>query len=117
MLALAFALIVLGMAYENLHERVNLDFVAIASVILALFGLAAYGVTATIPLDVAVDAQGVTYAGRRVPWGAVFGVALDEHASGTVVVVRSAGGDLRIGPTPAARARALADAILRAAGR
>jgi RsiW-degrading membrane proteinase PrsW (M82 family) len=117
MLALAFALIVLGMAYENLHERVNLDFVAIASVILALFGLAAYGVTATIPLDAAVDAQGITYAGRRVPWGAIFGVALDEHATGTVVVVRSAGGDLRIGPTRAARARALADAIVRAGGR
>jgi RsiW-degrading membrane proteinase PrsW (M82 family) len=116
MLTLAFALVVLGMAYENLHERVNLDFVAIASLILALFGLAAYGVTATIPLDAAVDAQGVTYAGRRVPWGAVFGVALDERAGRTYVVVRSAGSDLRIGPIAGHRARALADAILVARG-
>jgi hypothetical protein len=96
---------------------VNLDFVVIASVILALFGLAAYGVTATIPLDAAVDAQGVTYAGRRVPWGAVFGVALDERAGRSYVVVRSAGEDLRIGPIAGGRARALADAILHARGR
>ncbi len=104
MLTLASALVVLGMAYEGLHERVGVVFVAIATAILALFGVAAYGVTSTIPLDVAVDAQGVTYAGRRVPWGAVFDARVEDVASRAFVVVRSAGGDLRVGPTAERRA-------------
>ena len=40
-------------------------FVSLATTMLAAFGVAAYGASATIPLDVAIDRRGVTLAGSE----------------------------------------------------
>jgi RsiW-degrading membrane proteinase PrsW (M82 family) len=110
-IACAFALTVVGVAYEYLHHRVGVVFVAFATVLLALFGLAAWAASATIPLDVAIDAQGVTFAGGRTPWSAVSGVALEGLGAKAWVRLSTHAGDLRIGPTNLDTARAIAGAI------
>ena len=73
----AFALTVLGGGYELLHHRIGVVFVSLATAMLALFGLAAYGASETIPLDVAIDAQGVTLGGARTPWRAVVSMRVE----------------------------------------
>src|SRR5262249_38937905 len=67
-LVLAAALMTLGTAYEILKHNAGVVFIAIASTILALFGVAAYFLTQSIPLDVAIDDQGVTFAGATSLW-------------------------------------------------
>jgi len=67
-LFLAAALMTLGTAWEILRHNANLIFIAIASTILALFGVAAYFLTQSIPLDVAIDELGVTFAGATSRW-------------------------------------------------
>jgi hypothetical protein len=112
MLLCAFALTVLGSAYEYLHHRVGVVFVALATGMLALFALAAYGTSATIPLDVAIDAWGITYAGGRTPWGAVLGASVAPAGAGkrAIVRVQTRDGVLSLGPTRPDIARAIADA-------
>jgi RsiW-degrading membrane proteinase PrsW (M82 family) len=112
MLLCAFALTVLGSAYEYLHHRVGVVFVALATGMLALFALAAYGTSATIPLDVAIDAWGITFAGGRTPWGAVVGAIVAPAGAGkrAIVRVQTRDGVLSLGPTTPAIARAIADA-------
>jgi hypothetical protein len=115
MILCAFSLTVLGGAYELLHHRAGVVFVTLATVMLALFGLAAYGASATIPLDVAIDAEGVTFAGGRTPWSAILGVAIDEASGGrrSFVRVRTRAGTLRLGPASPAVAQAIVQACTR----
>jgi RsiW-degrading membrane proteinase PrsW (M82 family) len=107
----AFALTVLGGAYEYLHHRIGVVFVTLATMMLVLFGVAAYGASATIPLDVAIDAQGVTFGGARTPWRAV--VSLDIEVSGrrAQVVLHTTERAVRLGPTTVATAQAVAASI------
>jgi RsiW-degrading membrane proteinase PrsW (M82 family) len=116
MIACAFALTVLGSAYELLHHRAGVVFVALATVMLGLFGLAAYGASATIPLDVAIDARGLTFAGGCTPWAAISGVAVDVRGarSRAVVRVQTDSRILLLGPASLETARAIADACARA---
>lgn len=114
MIACAFSLTVLGTAYELLHHRVGVVFVGLATSMLVLFGLAAYGASATIPLDVAVDAQGVTFAGARTPWRAILGFDRVQAGARAVVRLHTPAGVVRLGPARAATADALL-AALRAA--
>jgi RsiW-degrading membrane proteinase PrsW (M82 family) len=112
MIACAFALTVLGGAYEYLHHRVGVVFVAIATAMLALFGLAAHGASSTIPLDVAVDAQGVTFAGGRTPWGAIVGVAVERAgAARAFVLLRLVDRVVRLGPASVDAARGIEQAV------
>jgi hypothetical protein len=115
MIACAFALTVLGSAYELLQHRAGFVFVALATLLLALFGLAAYGASATIPLDVAVDARGLTFAGGCTPWAAIAGVAVDVRGARGRAVVRVQTGDrvMLLGPASLDTARAIADACAR----
>jgi hypothetical protein len=115
MILCAFALTVLGSAYELLHHRAGIVFVALATTMLALFGLAAYGASATIPLDVAIDAQGVTFAGGCTPWSAILGAAIDEGSSSrrAFVRVQTRDGSLRLGPASPAVAQAIVQACTR----
>ncbi|HLK36967.1 MAG TPA: PrsW family intramembrane metalloprotease [Polyangiaceae bacterium] len=131
MVVTAFAMTVLGGAYEYLHHRVGVVFVSIATAILALFGLSAYGTSETIPLDVAVDARGVTFAGSCTPWRAIHGVDVDRSrrrafvllrvnepppaGASSALSLRSSVRTLRLGPADPRAAEALAEAI--AAGR
>jgi hypothetical protein len=112
MVASALAITVLGSAYELLHHRVGVVFVAIASAMLALFRVAAYGASETIPLDVVVDALGVTFAGGRTPWRAIRDVRLAQgRPDRPFVQIALEDRVLRLGPAPRDRASALARAV------
>jgi RsiW-degrading membrane proteinase PrsW (M82 family) len=117
MVVSAFAVTVLGSYYELLHHRVGALFVVSASMLLALFGVASYGASETIPLDVVVDDRGVTFAGVRTPWSAIASVRLAPHkgASRTgktaFVEMQTDARSVRLGPAPATRAAALEAAI------
>jgi RsiW-degrading membrane proteinase PrsW (M82 family) len=111
MVAGAFALTVLGTAYEILHHRVGPVFVGGATTLLALFGAAAYGASETLPLDAVVDARGVTFAGARTAWRALRGVELVVRGRRAFVVVRSTEGETRIGPATEGHAQAIVAAV------
>ncbi len=101
MVACAFFLTLLGTVYELLHHRVNVVVLAIGVVLLGLFGLSAWAVSATIPLDVVLDAQGLTFAGARTAWAAMTSVAVEQAGARAYVRIQTAEGPLRIGPTDA----------------
>ena len=111
MIFCAFALTVLGTAFEVLHHRVGVVFVGLGTAILALFGLAAYGASATIPLDLAIDARGITFAGGLTPWGAVRAFALEEKGARSYVAMQTAEGAQRLGPTAPATGTAIVEAM------
>jgi hypothetical protein len=111
MVLFAFALTVLGTAYELLQHRVGLVFVGIASVVLGLFGAAAYGVSETVPLDAIVDAQGLTFSGSRTPWRALRSAAVAGRGSRAYLVLGTADGTTRIGPTTETRAQEILAAL------
>ncbi len=111
LIASAFALTVLGGAYEYLHHRIGVVFVGLATAILAAFGFAAYGVSETIPLDVAIDAQGVTFGGARTPWRAVISLTVEFTGRGARVVLRTPESVVRLGPASVETARAIAASI------
>jgi hypothetical protein len=66
--ALVFAL---GVYAEQAHTRIGTPFVLASTGLVALVGMTAYGVSASLPLDVVVDDAGVTFAGAFVPWADV----------------------------------------------
>jgi RsiW-degrading membrane proteinase PrsW (M82 family) len=111
LVACALALTVLGGAYEYLHHRIGVVFVGLATAILALFGLAAYGASETIPLDVAIDAQGVTLSGARTPWRAIVSLDVETKGSRANVLLHTTGRLVRLGPASPDTARAIAAAI------
>ena len=111
MVSCAFALTLLGTVYELLHHRVNIVVIAIGAVLLALFGLAAWAVSATIPLDVALDAGGITFAGARTAWSAISGATLEQVGSRAHVSLQTPEGGVRIGPTDPANASAILASI------
>jgi RsiW-degrading membrane proteinase PrsW (M82 family) len=118
MIFCAFALAVLGSAFEFLHHRVGVVFVVLATAMLSLFGIAAYGASATIPLDVAIDARGITFAGGLTAWGAIQSFALEPASRGGRAYIRlqTASGTHRLGPARADVAGSIVDAM-RAMGR
>jgi hypothetical protein len=111
MIFCAFALTVLGTAFELLHHRVGVVFVGLGTLMLALFGVAAYGASATIPLDVAIDARGITFAGGLTPWGAIRSFALEPKGAHASVRMETAEGTHRLGPARADTAAAIVDAM------
>jgi RsiW-degrading membrane proteinase PrsW (M82 family) len=111
MVLCAFALTVVGTAYELLHHRVGVVFVVLASAMLALFGFAAYGTSATIPLDVAIDVKGVTFAGACTPWTALGAVAVEASGRRAHVRLETTTGVQRLGPTSATTASSIVAAI------
>jgi protease PrsW len=111
MVLCAFGLTVLGTAYEMFHHRVNVVVVGASVLLLVLFGLAAWGLSATIPLDVAIDAQGLTFAGGRTPWTAITGTSIDQRGTRAFVRLETRDGPVRVGPTDMATAVALMASI------
>jgi protease PrsW len=107
----AFAITALGGAYEFLHHRVGIVFVSLATAILGLFGLAAYGTSETIPLDVAIDAQGVTLGGGRTPWRDVVSARVESVGRRARVVLHTTESVVSLGPATAETAHAIAAAI------
>jgi RsiW-degrading membrane proteinase PrsW (M82 family) len=108
----AFALTVLGTAFELLHHRVGVVFVGLGTALLALFGVAAYGASATIPLDVAVDARGITFAGGLTAWGMIRSFALESRGARRARVrMETTAGTVHLGPARADTAAAIVDAM------
>lgn len=68
---LAFGIVMLGGWYQLSHHRPSATFVVGSSMMLALLAVAAFGVSATMPLDVAVDDYGVTFAGAARAWSRI----------------------------------------------
>jgi RsiW-degrading membrane proteinase PrsW (M82 family) len=111
MILCGFAITVLGTVYELLHHRVNVVVILVAAVLLGLFGLAAWAVSATIPLDVAVDALGITFAGAQTAWRAIAGFTLEQVGARSYVRLETLEGPVRIGPTDAQTAAAILGSI------
>ena len=68
---LAFGVVMLGGWYQLARHRPSAIFVIGSSAMLALLAVAAFGVSATMPLDVAVDDYGVTFAGAARAWSRI----------------------------------------------
>lgn len=94
--ALAFGIFVLGAVYQLSRHRPSALFVIGSTVLLAPLVLAALGVAATLPLDVAIDSYGVTFAGATRPWRKIQRYRrVKDH-----IEVECEGGPLRLGPAP-----------------
>jgi protease PrsW len=107
----AFAITALGGAYELLHHRIGVVFVSLATTMLALFGLAAYGASETIPLDVAIDAQGVTLGGGRTPWRNLVSARVEVTGRRARVVLHTTESVVMLGPATPETAHAIVAAI------
>ena len=94
-----------------MHHRIGAVFVSLATALLAAFGLAAYGTSETIPLDVAIDAQGVTFGGARTPWRDVVSMSVQRVGARAGVVLHTTGGVVRLGPASVGTAHAIVAAI------
>lgn len=104
---LAFGLFMLGAWYQLARHRPSLGFVVGSTVLLLLLAAAAYGVSASLPLDVAIDSYGVTFAGAARPWRKIRGFAIKaDH-----VDLDCEAGPLILGPAPAEQVNAIAAAL------
>ncbi len=112
---MAFATMI-GMAYLlRLHaaaayanaERITPELAARGAVLVVLFGAAALALVRLLPLDVAIDERGVTYAGALYAWPEIR--AAVRHRSG--VVLDTGRGAVRIGPAGDREAGQLVDRV------
>jgi hypothetical protein len=71
LLVSAALLFIAGAGHQALHERVTVAFVVLTSGLTLVLGGCAYALAATMPLDVALDDEGVTFAGRKIPWPSI----------------------------------------------
>jgi len=98
----AIVLFGVGIYFELAHHRVGMSFVGISATMLLLFGIAANGLSQSLPLDAAVDANGVTFAGASRKWAAITAIervpAWNIFGPRGAVRLRSQEGDLLIGP-------------------
>ena len=102
------ALLFLGTAVAaGTHARVGLFFVLGMSSLVALLGVAAYYLSATMPLDVVLDDHGLTFAGASRPWGSIRGLRPSPRG----LHVQSSEGDVWIGPAGRAALVPIARAI------
>jgi hypothetical protein len=70
----ATGLFFFGVYSEQAHGRIGAAFVVGSTVLLALVGASAYGLSAALPLDVVLDDAGVTFAGVFLAWSSVLRV-------------------------------------------
>jgi RsiW-degrading membrane proteinase PrsW (M82 family) len=95
---LAFFIFVIGVGHQVSHQRVTYPFFVISSTLVALLGLAAYGLAATMPLDVAVDEQGITFAGRAIPWAKIKSARRMSLGELEIVRLDTESGPVTLGP-------------------
>lgn len=91
---LAFGIVLLGGYYQLARHRPTLGFVAGSSVMLALLAVAAFGVSATMPLDVVVDDYGVTFGGAARAWSRI----RKFHVHPTHIDLECEAGPIVLGP-------------------
>jgi RsiW-degrading membrane proteinase PrsW (M82 family) len=101
-LSCATLVMTIGTAYEVLHHRVGFLFLAIATTLLGVLGLVAYGLTQAIPLDAAIDDIGLTFAGATSPWNTILRFAKVARPgllrAKTWLDVETTTGPVRLGP-------------------
>jgi len=93
---LAFGIFMLGAWYQLARHRPSMGFVVGSSLLVLLLAAAAFGISATLPLDVAVDTYGVTFAGAARPWRKIRGFS----DKGDRVDLDCEGGPIVLGPGP-----------------
>ena len=105
MLGCAWGIIRFGNVYEISDHRVGAHFFVIGGVLLTCFGVAAYALASTIPLDVAIDPRGVTFAGAETRWEMI--VSFERTFGRTLfgyrgwVILRTSAGVAMLGPAAA----------------
>ena len=91
-----------GVYFEMTHRRVSWLFLSASTSLLAGLGVSAFGVANSLPLDAVVDANGVTFAGVTRIWSEIARVdrrpAFGIFGGAAELWLRSAAGDLRVGP-------------------
>jgi hypothetical protein len=98
------------------HAANAWPWIMVGSVLVFFSGLMAYAVSATMPLDVVLDASGVTFAGSRRAWSTVRGIST-IRTKRRYLQLASSDGDLYIGPMdPLTMARVEHAVISHAAG-
>lgn len=91
---LAAGIFVLGAFWQLSRHRPGLGFVVGSSVMLGLLAIAVFGVSATVPLDIVIDAYGVTFGGAARRWSKIRSFAKhDDH-----IVLDCEGGPIHLGP-------------------
>jgi RsiW-degrading membrane proteinase PrsW (M82 family) len=115
MVVCAGILVISGGAYEQANGRASPLFLGFVTALLGLFGLAVYVLSTSLPLDVVLDASGVTFAGGRTPWAKIRGIER-RHARGAFgsrgwLTLRTDDGPLRIGPADSTRIEEIARTI------
>lgn len=104
----AFALFVLGAIYQANRERGELVVVLASAAFVLAIGACAWLVTRTIPLDVVLDDEGVTFAGARRAWAEIRG---HDPPTAGAIELRCERGDLTLGPAAPAVLAELARAL------
>jgi protease PrsW len=104
---LALGIFFLGAYWQLARHRPSAVFVIGSSVLVALLAVAALGVAATLPLDVAIDDYGVTFAGAARPWRNIRGYSVGADA----IELACDAGSVRLGPAGAAVLRTIASAL------
>jgi protease PrsW len=110
--ALVFAL---GVYVEQSHDRIGPPFVLASTTLLALVGMTAYGVSASLPLDVVIDDLGVTFGGVFMAFGDMSRV--ERHrgtraaGKGQRVVLTGEGARLTLGPADEGEMDAIVSAV------
>jgi RsiW-degrading membrane proteinase PrsW (M82 family) len=101
---LAFAISLQGAAVEYGHQRVDVRFVVTASALVALLAFVAYRMTSNMPLDVVLDARGVTFAGSTRTWESIVGLdrVLLRGGTRSYARLRTNDGALLLGPADTA---------------
>jgi protease PrsW len=93
---LALGIFFLGAYWQLARHRPSTLFVASSSVMLALLAVAAFGIAQTVPLDVVIDAYGVTFAGAARPWRKIRGYSVH----GNRIDLDCEAGPILLGPAP-----------------
>lgn len=109
---LALGIFMLGAYWQLARHRPSMAFVAGSSAMLALLAIAALGVTQTVPLDVAIDDYGVTFAGAARPWRKVRGFSVRTDR----VELDCEGGPIVLGPAPSPAIGAIAAELTKRLG-
>jgi hypothetical protein len=99
---------VAGIGLQAMHGRVNMGFLVLSTAFVAGLAFSAYWLTSTMPIDAAIDHEGVTFSGAMRAWNTIRGV---ERVSPSFLRIRSAAGDLFVGPGGPAELEGVARAI------
>jgi hypothetical protein len=89
------------------HRRIDLPLFAAMAVLVLLLGVAAWALSRTMPLDVVLDAHGVTFAGAARAWKSIHAVERTPRG----LRLRSTHGDVWVGPASRETIEPLARAI------